>query len=51
MNKNSLDLLRLVAAAMVLYSHQYSLCWFDEPSSLGWHTFCGAGATFFFRFL
>ena len=25
MNKNSLDLLRLVAAAMVLYSHQYAL--------------------------
>ncbi|MDO8287253.1 MAG: acyltransferase [Rhodoferax sp.] len=48
MNKNSLDLLRLVAAAMVLYSHQYALLGLAEPSFLGWNTFGGAGVTIFF---
>jgi peptidoglycan/LPS O-acetylase OafA/YrhL len=48
MNKNSLDLLRLVAAAMVLYSHQYALLGLPEPSFMGWNSFGGAGVTIFF---
>jgi peptidoglycan/LPS O-acetylase OafA/YrhL len=46
--KNSLDLLRLVAATMVLYSHQYVLLGSPDPSFLGWTTFGGAGVTIFF---
>lgn len=46
--KNSLDLLRLVAATLVLYSHQYVLLGFPEPSFLGMTTFGGAGVSIFF---
>ncbi len=48
MNINSLDLLRLFAATMVLYSHQYALLGLTEPSFMGWNTFGGAGVTIFF---
>ena len=48
MNKNSLDLLRLVAATMVLFSHQYALLGLPEPSFMGWNSFGGAGVTIFF---
>jgi len=46
--KNSLDLLRLVAATLVLYSHQHALTGLNEPSFFGWNTFGGAGVTIFF---
>lgn len=46
--KNSLDLLRLVAAILVLYSHQYALSGLPEPSFFGWNSFGGAGVTIFF---
>ena len=46
--KNSLDLLRLVAATLVLYSHQHVLTGLAEPSFFGWNTFGGAGVTIFF---
>ena len=48
MNKNSLDLLRLLAATMVLFSHQYALLGLTEPSFMGWNTFGGVGVTVFF---
>jgi len=34
--KNSLDLLRLVAATLVLYSHQHVLTGLAEQSFFGW---------------
>ncbi len=46
--KNSLDLLRLMAATLVLYSHQFALLGATEPSFFGWNTFGGAGVTIFF---
>lgn len=46
--KNSLDLLRLLAATLVLYSHQHALTGLAEPSFFGWNTFGGAGVTIFF---
>ena len=46
--KNSLDLLRLVAATLVLYSHQHALTGQPEPSFFGWNTFGGAGVSIFF---
>jgi peptidoglycan/LPS O-acetylase OafA/YrhL len=46
--KNSLDLLRLVAASWVLYSHQHALMGQAEPLFFGWTTFGGAGVTIFF---
>lgn len=46
--KNSLDLLRLMAAILVLYSHQYALSGLPEPSFFGWNSFGGAGVTIFF---
>lgn len=46
--KNSLDLLRLVAASLVLYSHQHALMGRAEPLFFGWTTFGGAGVTMFF---
>lgn len=46
--KNSLDFLRLIAAAFVLYSHQYALLGLAEPSFFGWNSFGGAGVTIFF---
>jgi peptidoglycan/LPS O-acetylase OafA/YrhL len=45
---NSLDLLRLVAASMVLYSHQHVLLGHPETSFLGWSSFGGAGVSIFF---
>lgn len=47
-NKNSLDLLRLAAAALVLYSHQHALLGLPEPSFFGWNSFGGTGVTVFF---
>ena len=46
--RNSLDLLRLVAAMLVLYSHQFVLMGQADPSFLGLTTFGGAGVTVFF---
>lgn len=46
--KNSLDLLRLIAAIFVLFSHQYALMGISEPSFFGLTTFGGAGVTIFF---
>lgn len=46
--KNSLDLLRLIAATLVLYSHQHVLLGHTDPSFLGWTTFGGAGVSIFF---
>jgi peptidoglycan/LPS O-acetylase OafA/YrhL len=46
--RNSLDLLRLVAATLVLYSHQFALLGAPDPSFFGWNTFGGAGVTIFF---
>jgi len=46
--RNSLDLLRLIAASLVLYSHQYALMGLPEPTFFGWTTFGGAGVTIFF---
>jgi peptidoglycan/LPS O-acetylase OafA/YrhL len=48
MKKNSLDALRLLAAMMVLYSHQYALLGLAEPSFLGLKTFGTAGVSIFF---
>ena len=46
--KNSLDLLRLGAAIMVLYSHQYALLGLAEPAFLGLNSFGGVGVALFF---
>jgi peptidoglycan/LPS O-acetylase OafA/YrhL len=46
--KNSFDLLRFFAAALVLYSHQYVLLGRVEPDFFGWTTFGGLGVSFFF---
>jgi len=46
--KNSFDLLRLCAAALVLYSHQHALLGVAEPELLGWSTFGGVGVSVFF---
>lgn len=46
--RNSLDLLRLVAATLVLFSHQYALLGQPEPSFFGWTSFGGARVTIFF---
>lgn len=48
MTTNSLDALRLLAAMMVLYSHQYALFGFAEPWFLGLRTFGAAGVSIFF---
>lgn len=45
---NSFDLLRLCAAALVLYSHQHALLGLAEPELLGWTTFGGVGVSIFF---
>ena len=47
-SRNSLDLLRLVAAALVLYSHQHVLLGLDEPTFFGWTTVGGLGVSVFF---
>jgi len=46
--KNSLDLLRLFAATLVLYSHQYAVLGFVQPAFLDWTTLGGAGVSIFF---
>lgn len=46
--QNSLDLLRLLAAWMVLFSHQFALLGLPEPSFMGLNTFGGAGVAVFF---
>lgn len=48
MGKNSLDLLRLVAAALVLFSHQFALMGLPEPQFFGLNTWGGAGVSIFF---
>lgn len=48
LEKNSLDLIRLLAATSVLYSHQHALLGLHEPSFFGWTSFGGAGVTIFF---
>jgi peptidoglycan/LPS O-acetylase OafA/YrhL len=48
MTANSLDSLRLLAALMVLYSHQYVLLGLAEPWFLGLKTFGTAGVSIFF---
>jgi peptidoglycan/LPS O-acetylase OafA/YrhL len=45
---NSLDALRLVAAAMVLYSHQYALLGLPEPLFTPRNSFGDAGVALFF---
>lgn len=45
---NSFDLLRLCAAALVLYSHQYALLGLAEPELLGWTSLGGVGVSIFF---
>lgn len=47
-HQNSLDALRLVAAAMVLYSHQYALLGLPEPMFTPWNSFGDAGVAIFF---
>lgn len=46
--KNSFDLLRLFAAALVLYSHQHVLLGLAEPELFGWTTLGGVGVSIFF---
>ena len=46
--KNSFDLLRLVAAALVLYSHQHALLGLAEPMLFNWTTLGGFGVAIFF---
>jgi peptidoglycan/LPS O-acetylase OafA/YrhL len=46
--KNSFDLLRLFAAALVLYSHQHALLGLVEPEVFNWTTFGGVGVSIFF---
>ena len=46
--KNSFDLLRLLAAVLVLFSHQFTLLGSPEPSFFGLNTFGGIGVTIFF---
>jgi peptidoglycan/LPS O-acetylase OafA/YrhL len=48
MTTNSLDVLRLLAAMMVLYSHQFALLGLAEPWFLGLKTFGAAGVSIFF---
>lgn len=47
-DRNSLNLLRLAAAILVLYSHQFALLGATDPLFFGWTTFGGAGVTIFF---
>lgn len=46
--KNSFDLLRLFAAALVLFSHQHVLLGVVEPEFFGWTSFGGVGVSIFF---
>lgn len=45
---NSLDLLRLIAASLVLYSHQFVLLGWKEPTLFNWNTLGGLGVSVFF---
>lgn len=45
---NNFDFLRIVAALIVLFSHQYALTGFDEPKILGTHTLGTVGVLIFF---
>lgn len=45
---NSLDLVRIFAALCVLFSHQFPLLGYPEPSFFGWQSFGGAGVSIFF---
>lgn len=45
---NSLDVLRLIAAFLVLYSHQHALIGVDEPSFFGLTSAGGLGVSIFF---
>lgn len=47
-HKNSLDALRLLAAGLVLYSHQHVLFGRADPSFFGLSSFGGAGVAIFF---
>lgn len=47
-HRNSFDLLRLFAAALVLYSHQHALLGLAEPDVFGWTSFGGLGVSIFF---
>ena len=46
--KNSFDLLRLFAAALVLYSHQYALLGLPGPELFDWTSYGGVGVSIFF---
>lgn len=46
--KNSFDLLRLMAATLVLYGHQHVLTGLVEPQFFGWNTLGGVGVSIFF---
>lgn len=46
--KNSLDLLRFVAASLVLYSHQHALLGLQEPTLLGLGSLGTVGVSIFF---
>lgn len=48
MHSNSFDLLRLIAACLVLFSHQHVLLGYSEPAFFGWTTFGGTGVSIFF---
>ncbi len=48
MTANSLDALRLLAAMMVLFSHQFALLGLAEPWFMGLKTFGAAGVSIFF---
>lgn len=48
LHTNSLDALRLVAAGMVLYSHQFALLGLPEPLFTPWNSFGDAGVAIFF---
>lgn len=48
LHANSLDALRLVAAGMVLYSHQFALLGLPEPLFTPWNSFGDAGVAIFF---
>jgi peptidoglycan/LPS O-acetylase OafA/YrhL len=47
-NANALDLLRLAAALLVLYSHQHAVMGLAEPTLAGLQTLGGVGVTVFF---
>lgn len=48
MGKISLDLLRLVASATLLFSHQFALLGLPDPQFFGLNSWGGAGVSIFF---